>query len=321
MSLAYSLVDGRDSAAQASELLTCAWPLPTLQYSAPYLAWQLSFPGPHTPRAVAAFDEGRMVGFAGATPRRIWNGEAFYDAWMISFVAVHPDMRKHGVAGRLYELLLAELQALGGPIITFAIRGSGGQRAIEKAYPAAGYRLYATGSYPVYGCLARAVPDGADWETAGGNTDSILAAIYNHPSSVPLIRSAPTAGQTSHYLTDPRPRTLLVLRSSGAMIEGAAWAVRVDFLGVSGKAVVPTIECIWLDRRKPEVLPALAAATARLWPEDRSANPVVQAPNLAGFNVAALRHLGFRHVGVQYEGYLAVSGEALSPAGLGIEIT
>ena len=64
------IVNPSDHAGPAAQLLRCAWRPPCLYYTADYVRWQLRFPSSHSARAVAAWEGGEMVGFAGLTPRR-----------------------------------------------------------------------------------------------------------------------------------------------------------------------------------------------------------------------------------------------------------
>jgi len=309
----YKLVAGPEFAPQASAILMAAWPPPSLHYTPEYLQWQMSFPGPAAAPAAAAFVDSVPAGFAGSTHRRLRHGPEVIDVLLVSFVAVHPDFRNRGIAAGLYRTLLAAIAAARLPVITFAQAGAAGQRAIERAYPEAGFELRAWGSYPGFACAPRAAHEARwEWEeTPALDGHPVAAAVDACAADRSLLWSAPSAAQWRHYRQDPRPRHLLSL-NAGDGEPAAAWMVQTAYVTAQGLNSVAAIDCTWLNRARPELLSGLARAVARLSP----AGGVVNAPSLAGFDAKLLRQAGFRQVSPGFQGYCATApgGVRLPPA-------
>jgi GNAT superfamily N-acetyltransferase len=303
VAIEFQLVPGPEFAPQASAILTAAWPAPALHYTPEYLRWQTSFPGPVAAPAVAAFVDSNPAGFAGSTHRRLRHGPEVIDVLLVSFVAVHPDFRNRGIATGLYRTLLAAIAAARLPVITFAQAGSAGQKAIERAYPEAGFELQSLGSYPGFACAPRASEETQwirDESTAALEGSPVALAVDACARDRNLLWSAPSDEQWGHYLQDPRPRRLLSLNSSDDE-PAAAWMVQTAYTTAQGVSAVAAIDCVWLNRSRPDLLPGLAAAVARISP----AAAVVNAPSLAGFDSKLLRQAGFRQVGPGFHGYCA----------------
>jgi len=288
VAIEFRLVEGPAFAAEASRLLSAAWPLPSLHYSPEYVGWQLAFPGPCPAPAIAAFSGSTAVGFAASTHRRLRVGFAYRDILIVSFVAVDPAYRNQGIAGGLYQNLLAAIQSAGLSVVTFARANSAGQRAIERAYPAAGFSLQSFGLYTPYGTMAGASDFTADWTVAEEMPLSTTTGS--------VARNAPTPEQCAHYRQDPRQRRLLVHRTGTAW----AWATRLEYVSAKGIEAVTTLESLWID--DPLMLPGLAAAAAQLW---HSPTTMVHTPNLLGLDPVALRSLGFRQAASPWIGYCA----------------
>lgn len=309
MAIEFHRVPGAAFAAQASAILTAAWPAPCLHYTPEYLGWQMSFPGPVAAPAVAAFVDSKPAGFAGSTHRRLRHGMEVIDVLLVSFVAVHPDFRNRGIAAGLYRTLLAAIGATRLPVITFAQAGSTGQRAIERAYPEAGFVLRSLGSYPGFACVPRPSQE-TPWSCTENAPEldgsPVTVAVDACAADGSLFWSSPTDAQWRHYLQDPRPRSLLSLNSAGAE-PAAAWAVQTAYVTTQGVNSVAAIDCVWLSRGRPDLLPGLASAVTRSSP----ATGVVNAPNLAGFDPKQLRHAGFRQVGSGFHGYCATAPGAV----------
>jgi GNAT superfamily N-acetyltransferase len=306
----YRLVDGADFACSASELLQRVWRPPALFYSPEYVKWQLSFPGTFTPPAVAAFEGSTLAGFAASTHRRVLYAAAVYHVLVVSFVGVDPDFRNRGIASGLYAFLLSAIAERGIPVITYAQKGSAGERAIERSYPGAGFALHAIGAFPLFGCVVRSETDAQGWATASaGEESAILRTLTNSNSGGnDRICSEPSAAQIEHYLRDPRGRRLLVQRHGGGDVTGAAWAVRAEHTSANGTHSVAAIDGAWLAPEQACTLPGLAAAVARLWNDAGSQQPVtVQASCLGGVDAQAARQVGFRQIATPFQGYVAVS--------------
>lgn len=313
MAIEFHLVPGPQFAPQASAILTAAWPTPALHYTPAYLHWQMSFPGPVAALArapaVVAFVDSSPAGFAGSTHRRLRHGSQAIDVLLVSFVAVHPDFRNRGIAAGLYRTLLAAIAATRLPVITFAQAGSAGQRAIERAYPEAGFQLRSLGSYPGFACAPRASQE-TQWICQENalplDGSSAAAAVDGCAADRSLFWNAPSDAQWRHYLQDPRPRSLLSL-DSGDGEPAAAWMVQTAYVTAQGVDSVAAIDCVWLNRARPDLLPGLATAVARISP----AATVVNAPSLAGFDPKLLRQTGFRQVGTGFQGYCATASDAV----------
>jgi GNAT superfamily N-acetyltransferase len=304
------IVDGAAFAWPASELLQRVWRPPALFYSPEYVQWQLSFPGPFTPPAVAAFEGSTLAGFATSMHRRVRYAAAVYDVLVVSFVGVDPDFRNRGIASGLYAHLLAAIAERGIPVITYAQKGSAGERVIERSYPSAGFVLHSFGALPVFGFLVRAETDAQGWVTASaGEEPAILHNLINSAAGwEDQICSEPSAAQVEHYLRDPRGRRLLVQRNGGGHITGAAWTVRVEHTSANGRHSAIAIDGGWLRPEQACTLPALAAAAARLWSEPGPQQPVtVQASGIGGVDAQAARQVGFRQIATPFQGYVAVS--------------
>ena len=308
MAIEFHLLPGPEFAPEASAILTAAWPAPALHYTSAYLRWQMSFPGPGPAPAAAAFVDSNPAGFAASTHRRLRLGSEVIDVLLVSFVAVHPDFRNRGIAAGLYRTLLAAIVATRLPVITFAQAGSAGQRAIERAYPEAGFQLRPLGAYPGFACAPR-LSHQTQWESeesASAVNASVAIAVDACATDRSLLWSAPSDAQWRHYQRDPRPRALLSL-NSGNDEPAAAWAVQTAYVTAQGVDSVAMIDCAWLNRGRPDLLPGLATAVARISP----AATVVNAPSLAAFDPKQLRHAGFRQVGAGFHGYCATPPGAI----------
>jgi len=307
VAIEFQLVSGPEFAPSAGAILTAAWPAPALHYTSEYLRWQMSFPGPVAAPAVAAFVDSTPAAYAGSTHRRLRHGPENIDVLLVSFVAVHPDFRNRGIAAGLYRTLLAAIAATRLPVITFAPAGSAGQKAIERAYPEAGFELRSLGSYPGFACAPRAAQEAHQknqWichESTSAPGES-LVAVDACAADRNLFWSAPTDAQWRHYLQDPRPRRFLSISPDDGG-PAAAWLVQTEYTIAQGVNSVAAIDCVWLDRSRPDLLPGLATAVARISP----AAAVVNAPSLAGFDSKLLRHAGFRQVGPGFQGYCATA--------------
>src|SRR5215471_11502276 len=107
MAISIKLVPAGSFAAEASSILSEAWPPPSIRYTREYLEWQLAFPSAHENLpAVAAFDGSTPIGFAAVTARRLRHGSRPFESGIVSFVAVRPMWRAQGIAGEIYQVLL-----------------------------------------------------------------------------------------------------------------------------------------------------------------------------------------------------------------------
>jgi hypothetical protein len=188
--------------------------------------------------------------------------------------------------------------------LTYGIPESLGDRTLLAGYSEAGYTTYSLGVYRNYGFLDRGpVPETA-WQAEAIQDFSTLAEIVEDCCHNPdFIWSDPDQAQFDHYCNDPRPRKLVLLQRPGTGARGAAWVVRGEFQGPAGRAVVTTVDNIWLPTLDATALPALLRFAAALWREPEGKPAIVSAPNLAGFDARALRTAGLRETGGQFLGY------------------
>src|SRR6187549_26368 len=138
MTFRIEIVDPLTAAATASRILRAAWTPPCLDYSAAYLAWQFGFPGRLEPVVALAFLDGQPVGCAAATQRALVHNGRRIDAYVLSFVAVDPSARGHGLAGALYAGLLGALSP-DVPVIAFAEPNSAGEHLLINAFDKASF--------------------------------------------------------------------------------------------------------------------------------------------------------------------------------------
>ncbi|MDQ6759064.1 MAG: GNAT family N-acetyltransferase [Acidobacteriota bacterium] len=322
MAIQFRRVDGREFAIEAAAILSSAWQLPGLHYSPEYLQWQLSFPGEWPVPAIAAFSGSTPVGFAAGTHRRMRYQTTSLDAVVVSFVAVHPGHRNQGIAAGLYRNLLALLMEVRANVLTFAQSNSAGQRMIQKAYPDAGFQLTPFGTYGIFGCMGQVSPVSTPWSQAAASESArdLSRVVDLLASGNGLLWSDPSEDQLRHYEVDPRDRRLLMYRDADGTLSGAAWAVRAEHATSRGIELVPTIECLWLDRSRTAVLRELAAVTANVW-SNLSRPSIVHASNLCGFDAEALRREGFRQIAASFQGYAAApSGTAIRMEAMGCNL-
>jgi len=296
------IVAGEDHAAEASAVLDASWQPPALRYSPAYMQWQLSFPsnigsGP----AVMAYDNNVPVGFSAMTARRLRSGNESWDSGVVSFVAVRPEWRGRGIAAALYEKLLPAVRERGQPILTFGAIGGAGLKVLLRAYSEAGFETIPLGACPAYSCLVQpGKPAAGDWEA---HTVSETTAITDlsrgfGPSA---IISDPTNAQLRHYLNDPRPRTLVLVRHRATARTGAAWLVQPEITTARGPETIVIVDAVYIPEYDASALPAVLHAAAA-W----SGKPLpllVNAPNLGGFDPEALRRHGIRKTGAGFMAY------------------
>jgi len=304
MPLTCELVDGVAAAAIASEILRDAWTLPAISYSADYMAWQLGFPGPLPLRAAVAFEGSEPVGFAGASWRRMRCGDAVCHVALVSFVGVRRNYRARGIGARLYRRLLGFLRETGTPIITFAITGSAGETLLLREYAEGGFTIRSVGSYPGYHCLARTgMPaEGVTFAARPDDTEKVLSEVVSLcAADTEILWSDPGPDQIRHYLSDPRPRVLLVSRSAANGAPQAAWSVRLDIRSAGGDGTVTAVDSVWLPRTDDPAALRSFVWKASEW--DTGSGPVVSLPSLYGYEAGDLRQLGIRQTGMPFRGY------------------
>jgi hypothetical protein len=307
---------GAEFAGQASEILREAWLPPALNYTQEYMRWQLSFPSVAPMPAAVAFDDGKAVGFGAVTARRLRLGSHTWHGGVASFVAVRPGARTPFAAVALYREFFRGIRELGEPIVTFGIQGAIGPAIFIRAYANAGFETKELGAYVTYSHLVSpARLCGGNWEVeSGAGPDALAGIIEACARDEQTIFSDPTPEQLNHYGSDPRPRTLAVVRHRNTGALAAAWAVQAEVLTSRGVATVLSLDSVYVPGNDASALPALFYAAAA-WAQCH--DPVViTAPNLAGYDPARLRALGIRGTGAPFVGYACSVGAPafLAPA-------
>jgi GNAT superfamily N-acetyltransferase len=300
-------VDPYAFAEPASRILQEAWPPPTMRFTADYLRWQFSFPGPLPPLGVAAFEGDEPVGFVGMTPRQLRFRGHSGPAYLHSFGGVRPAWRGRGLAAELYAYLL-ERREPALPIVGWIEEGAGGHRTLLRAASLAGFEvpLPVLGANPVYGYR----PGGADSdgplldvvEDADGRAFLDVArrcvspdTIWNDPDTVIL----------EHYRRDPRGRLLVVVNASDGEAVGAAMLVHAEVVTARQLERVATVDSVFLPRPDLDTLASVLRFTARRWaPPGRPS--VVSAPSLWTVPAEVRRAAGLRRMGKGFQGQLEV---------------
>ncbi|HEX3866451.1 MAG TPA: GNAT family N-acetyltransferase [Gemmatimonadaceae bacterium] len=165
--------------APAEQLIAAAYPRPTMEMNALLLAWHLTGVAFDSvrPMAAAAFVGDRLVGFAGATPRRFTLDGTCGVGHVVSFVAVAPDLQGRGVGGRLYDQLLSAAPP-DARVLTFAVEGSAGMIAIERAYPRNGFVAKSLGVIPPYAVFRSRTQTSSGRVDADVERESVLAMAH-----------------------------------------------------------------------------------------------------------------------------------------------
>jgi GNAT superfamily N-acetyltransferase len=214
-SIVFQLLDTDEAIARwlnaAEELIAGAFPRPAMETTAALLAWHLmgvQF-GPIRPLAVVATLDHHLVGFAGATPRPLTCAGEYGVAHVVSFVSVAPSARGRGVAAQLYDRLLRALPGI-GRVLTFAIDGSSGMTALERAYARNGFSGRSLGALPPYAVLRQRV---------GSGTAALI------PADEPTIALADDTDLIRHLEADPRGSAAVGPGQARAI---AAWRLTAD---------------------------------------------------------------------------------------------
>jgi GNAT superfamily N-acetyltransferase len=301
-------VDPYAFAEPASRILQEAWPPPTLRFSADYLRWQFSFPGPLPPLGVIAFDGDEPVGFVGMTPRRLRFRGHSGPAYLHSFGGVRPAWRGRGVAAELYAALLLERREPALPIVGWVEEGAGGHRTLTRAASLAGFEvpLPTLGANPVYGYRPGRADSGDPLlevvEDAEGTAFLEVArrcgapdTIWNDPDEVIL----------EHYRRDPRGRVFIVVRGADGEAVGAAMLLHAEVVTARQLDRVATVDAVFLPRPNLDTLSSVLRFTARRWaPPGRPS--VVSAPSLWTVPVEVRHAAGLRRMAKGFQGQLEV---------------
>jgi GNAT superfamily N-acetyltransferase len=272
-------------ATDAAALLRRAWAAPSMRYSDEYVAWQLSSPG-GTTRGVAARDDGRLVGFVAAIPRRIADRADTPRAIpVVSLFAVDPACRGAGIGRRLIAGLF---DAVGPELLLYTEPDSRAERLFASETAARGWsfirrselRTYVSGRSQAVSPLVVAQEC---------RIDEFLEATRSFgPASA--SNSRPTHQQVSHYLDDPRGVVLAVARAPDDRPCAAALIIRSEIMTTSGAQFTPSLDAVWAKSDDQAALAAFATLAIDRWP----GAAVVTAPNLSHISPAAIRAAGFR---------------------------
>src|SRR5262245_46701963 len=223
----------------AARILREAWEPPSIDYDAPYLEWQFTFPSNLPRLGVVARDGEVVAGFAAATPRTVRIGQWTGQALVVSFVAVGPPWRGRGTAALLYDALLSRVRELRVPVVTFAEHGSGGERAIAKAYSRAGFARQELEPCEPYACVVRSTA------TSEAHTVAPSALVTTtHSGSEAGVCLSGDAAQLEHFARDPRQRCFITVADGGGDRSIGALAVASRMRTPRGIETVPTIDVI-----------------------------------------------------------------------------
>ena len=295
-------------AEEAARILREAWPRPALHYTPSYLTWQWSFPGPAALGFVAR-EAGEPVGFFSLFPRRLRFRGTISDTFVASFLAVRPAFRGRGVSSQLYTALLLACRAAGLPVVIYAdAHSDAALRPLHRTSERLGMQLKKLGQYPNYAFVPRARQGPALAAAVAIETtdlDLVLAAIAPCEGDATLW-SLPGRAELAHYLRDPRPRKLLVVKEGDRTV-GAGMASLAEIATATGIERVATIDSVFLPEPTADRILALARATAQVF-AGSTTGPVVSAPSLATIPAEMLKAAGIRRSGAVFDGFV-VSGE------------
>lgn len=133
--------DVADALEPLAAFINASFPRPWIEVTPALLRWYLlDHPWPDTPaHVVLAHGGGSLIGCAVAIPRLLASAGRPVASYIVSWVAVAPAFRGQRIVDRLYSALLQPIADAGHGVLTFAIDGSPGAAAIERAYPALGF--------------------------------------------------------------------------------------------------------------------------------------------------------------------------------------
>ncbi|WP_438023807.1 GNAT family N-acetyltransferase [Sorangium sp. So ce233] len=294
-------VDPVAAAEEASLVLREAWPPPALHYTADYLRWQFSFPGP-APRAVLARDGGEPAGFIGVAPRRFRFRGVASEGYVLSFVSVRPRFQGQGLASRLYAELLAGLRASGLPIVVFVeAQSAPARRVLLKAVDKVGFQRKALAACRNHGFVPRASAAPLQAAAAPAAVEDVLAAIAACGEER-VLWSAPDAAQIEHSLRDPRPRRLLRVEEAGRAV-GAAAVFLSEIATAAGVERVATVDALYLPEPTADRVAAVLRAASTTFAGEATV-PAVSAPNLAIVPGDQLRPAGARPTAATFDAFV-----------------
>ena len=200
-----------------------------------------------------AFVDGLPIGCAGVTPRRLVQAGAFVPAYVLSFVAVASSARGRGLAGALYESLLDAIPDE-RPVIAFAVPDSGGEHLLLRAFERASFTHRPLRQCRAAGFVPRPVKTDVEYSVESDSRDFALA-----PSEGPdptIIFNAPTTDQLRHYRSDPRGRSMLLIRRADGQPVATAMSVTTEIITAAGLQRVLMVESLNLFEPSADALRA-----------------------------------------------------------------
>ena len=268
-------------------MLRAAWKPPSMHYSSEYLSWQLGFPGDDPAKLAMAFLKDVPIGCAAVTPRRLVQAGTFLPGYVLSFVAVDPSARGRGLAGALYQSLLDALPAH-RPVIAFAVPESTGEHLLLRAFGRTAFTHYALRQCRAAGFASRVSKTDVGYSVeadSNGYASARSEALYPN-----VIFNAPTTAQVRHYNSDPRGRSMLVIRRPDGQTVGTAMSVPTEIITPAGSQHVVMLESLNLFEPSAEALRAIFTYAAR---HGEGAASVV-APNVSHLEAEVVKGAGAR---------------------------
>ena len=290
-------VDPISFAAEASEILKCAWRPPCIDYTPEYVRFQCGFPTNLDPVALAAYQGDEALGFVAATGRSSNIGEIYHS----SFLSFRP-----GSLSFLPLVLLRSeiktIQKSGKPVLLFAQVGSIGESLLKgieslgmKHVPLGEYRIHA--AVPKSAALSLHVKSVSMTEWAMDaermRDDSLLSPVFDSPN-------------LQHFAKEPGGRKFLSVIAAGKVI-AVAMQGYTPTVTTTGVSKIPALHCVRLGEQPAEALIALLE-----FAKD-SSNPVVTVPNVAGISPSVARAAGLRATNTAFSAYLYPNNNNLPP--------
>lgn len=278
-------VDPAAFATEAAALLRRSWTAPCLRYSDAYVRWQLTFPGAVPARAVAATDDGRMVGFIALIPREIATPTGPASIYVMSFFAVDPAYRGARIGSQIARRIV---EISDRPILTYTEPGAHSERAFRQSAASRGWIFRHVAALRTYAGSSLLRP-GASVVAREATAEEFVAATRTH-APTQIAWSQPTIAAARHYLADPRGACFAVAEATNGEKVGAALVVRSEVLTADGEENVPSLDMIHLHDRHSEALGAIRSFALARW----NTSSIVTAPNLDVVETGMIRQSGFR---------------------------
>lgn len=299
-------VDPRAYVGPVSQLLREVRESPCVHYTPEYLRWQFTFPGSVPPLGIAAFDGDEMIGFLGATPRRLRFQNLRSEAYLISSPAVREAWRPTLIPGQIYAKMLEVLKEFDLPVLGFAVPGQAGEPLAARAYPAAGFGIQTLGPFSSYGYVPKAGVRLPPVYVAETGDLSLLQAASDACKEVQTIWNSPDLPRLQHYLNDPHPRKAVALHTEEGSLIGAALIARTTYVTTKRRRAVTTIDTLFLPRPDAEALRALCHFAGQCWCDEKGPTKVVLS-NVWGLTPKVLQAAGLRPDGGQFMGYVCAA--------------